>query len=100
GGGGGGAHKLLTKEETAEILNYLASIPLYKEVAYANTGTIISDLNQFKIGDVIEKTTMRINDPSNLGAVEISGNSMREFNITEGCRVIFNKALEPNFKLA
>lgn len=88
-------HKLLSKEETAEILNYLASIPLYKEIAYANTGTILADLNQFKIGDVIEKTTMRVNDPASLGAVEISGNSMREYNITEGCRVIFNKSLQP-----
>ena len=88
-------HKLLSKEETAEILNYLASIPLYKEIAYANTGTILADLNQFKIGDVIEKTTMRVNDPANLGAVEISGNSMKEYNITEGCRVIFNKSIQP-----
>lgn len=86
---------LLTEEETNEILKHLSSMPLYKEIAYANTGTILADLNQFKIGEVIEKTTMIVGDPKNFGAVEISGDSMREFHIVQGTRVIFNKALQP-----
>lgn len=88
-------NRLLSNEETTEILQYLSSMPLYKEIAYANTGTILADLSQFKIGDVIEKTTMIVGDPKNFGAVEVSGNSMVEFHIMQGSRVIFNKALQP-----
>jgi len=87
--------KRVDPKELAKTMEFLTSMPLYKQLAYANTSTIIPDINQFQVGEVIEQTSMRVRNPLDFGAIDVSGNSMKEFNIADGSRVIFNKALQP-----
>lgn len=91
-------YSLLNKEDTKKLINRLIKIPLYREIAYANTGTIIPDIQQFQVGETIEKNPVLGGDPEQIGAVEVSGNSMKDFGIITNSRVIFNKAIVPRHK--
>lgn len=89
-----GNARLLHSEEALKKLEFFATIPLYKQIAYANQGTIIPDIDQFHIGEITERLPIKTNNPKNFGAVEITGDSMIGFGIISGSTVIFNTEIE------
>lgn len=88
-------YKFLDSTATKDLVDRLIRIPLYKEIAYANTGTIIPDIQQFRIGETIELNPVLGGKPEHVGAVEVTGDSMSGYGIVSGSKVLFNKAIEP-----
>lgn len=86
--------KLLPTDKALKTLEFFATIPLYKQIAYANQGTVIPDIDQFHVGEVTERLPIKTNNPENFGAIEINGDSMIGFGIVSGSTVIFNKEIE------
>lgn len=87
--------KEVNNKEVNEFLNFVATIPLYSQLAYASTSTIIPTIEEFEIGKVTENVGMRVNSPKSFGAVQVSGNSMVNFGIVNGSKVVFNRDLQP-----
>lgn len=86
--------KMLPSEKALKTLEFFATIPLYKQIAYANQGTVIPDIDQFHVGEVTERLPIKTNNPENFGAIEITGDSMSGFGIVSGSTVIFNTEIE------
>lgn len=86
--------KMLPTEKALKTLEFFATIPLYKQIAYANQGTVIPDIDQFHVGEVTERLPIKTNNPKNFGAIEITGDSMSGFGIVSGSTVIFNTEIE------
>ena len=87
--------KEIGTKDVRNFLNFVATIPLYSQLAYASTSTIIPTIEEFEIGTITENVGMKVNNPKSFGAVQVSGNSMVNFGIVNGSKVVFNRDLQP-----
>lgn len=87
--------KEIDNKEVNDFLNFVATIPLYSQLAYANTSTIIPTIEEFQIGKITTDVGMKVNSPKSFGAIQVSGNSMVNFGIVNGSKVVFNRDLQP-----
>jgi SOS-response transcriptional repressor LexA len=95
-------HSEIDVKEVLKFKDFFATVTLYNQVAYANTSTVIPNLEDYANGTINTMTGVK-GEAESFGAIRVSGNSMVNYGMTEGTIVVFNKELEPksgNFVVA
>lgn len=95
-------HTEVDIKEVLKFKDFFAKVKLYNQVAYANTSTVVPNLEDFEDGTINTMTGVK-DEAENFGAIRVSGNSMVNYGMLDGTIVVFNKELKPkngNFVVA
>lgn len=95
-------HTEVDIKEVLKFKDFFAKVKLYNQVAYANTSTVVPNLEDFEDGTINTMTGVK-GEAENFGAIRVSGNSMVNYGMLDGTIVVFNKELKPkngNFVVA